>query len=351
MAFQKYSNTNYAKGTLNAAIDASSTSLVLDAGQGGRFPDTPTENSFFLRIYQFSDDTQTFIARQEIIKCNARVSDILSIDRGADYITADSDANTQTNTAFAFDPNNGTVFVDQVVCNAQVEDIQDEIERLETEKVSIVALQDNTHLYGESSTGTDAYALSLTPTLTAYVDGQIFSFKADVENVGPCTINVDGLGALDVKKRGNIDLETGDIKADQDVLFQVDGRNAQMLSQTGSVSAGGSPQVVSICTAGEDITGSDNEGICFMGTGEQDVASATSNTATLFGDLAASEKVRVVLDPSSFNSSVLRNLTLELGKVGAPADGINVNFFATVDAAEVPAFSDNQLFIDESEIP
>ncbi len=47
------------------------------------------------------------------------------------------------------------------------------------------------------STGTaTAYAVALTPTLTAYVDGLKIAVKVHASNTGAATMNVDGLGAV-----------------------------------------------------------------------------------------------------------------------------------------------------------
>lgn len=70
-----------------------------------------------------------------------------------------------------------------------------------------------TDFYGASSAGSDTYAITTTPTTTAYANGQRFRFKADVANTGACTLNVDGLGAIAIKKNHDQDLETGDIEA------------------------------------------------------------------------------------------------------------------------------------------
>lgn len=59
-----------------------------------------------------------------------------------------------------------------------------------------------THDLAASSAGTDAYAITLTPTVTAYAQGDVFRFKADVANTGACTLNVNGLGAISLKVYG-----------------------------------------------------------------------------------------------------------------------------------------------------
>lgn len=97
------------------------------------------------------------------------------------------------------------------------------------------------HDYAADSVGTDAYAITITPAITAYAAGQIFTFKAGTANTGAATLNVSGLGAKTIKKSQNLDLETGDIKANQIVVVCYDGTNMQLLSEEAlkSVAMGG----------------------------------------------------------------------------------------------------------------
>ena len=72
-----------------------------------------------------------------------------------------------------------------------------------------------TFFYGASSAGTDAYAITLSPAPAAYTNGMPIRFKADVANTGACTLNVNGLGAITIKKNLSVDLASGDIQANQ----------------------------------------------------------------------------------------------------------------------------------------
>lgn len=87
------------------------------------------------------------------------------------------------------------------------------------------------HDYAADSVGTDAYAITITPAITAYAAGQRFTFKAGTANTGPCTLNVSALGAKDIKKNYNEALITGDILANQIVEVVYDGTNMQMVSK------------------------------------------------------------------------------------------------------------------------
>lgn len=59
-----------------------------------------------------------------------------------------------------------------------------------------------TNDYIADAGSSDAYAITVVPAITAYAEGQIFTFKANTENTGACTLNVCALGAITIKKAG-----------------------------------------------------------------------------------------------------------------------------------------------------
>lgn len=88
------------------------------------------------------------------------------------------------------------------------------------------------HSFASSSGGTDAYAITISPVITAYTDGDVFVFEADVANTGAATLNVSAVGAKTIKKYGNVDLVTGDIKAGSIVMVIYDADSDTMMLQT-----------------------------------------------------------------------------------------------------------------------
>lgn len=93
------------------------------------------------------------------------------------------------------------------------------------------SVQTASYIYAADSVGTDAYAVSLSPTPTAYVTGMLIAFKAGTANTGSATLNVNGLGAKTIKKNLDEDLQDNDIKAGQICLVAYDGTNFQLLSR------------------------------------------------------------------------------------------------------------------------
>jgi len=73
--------TNNAYGTLNASITSSSTTIVLVAGQGARFPSLSAGDYFYATLIDTSNNL-------EIVKVTARSTDTLTVVRGQDSTTA-----------------------------------------------------------------------------------------------------------------------------------------------------------------------------------------------------------------------------------------------------------------------
>jgi hypothetical protein len=89
-------------------------------------------------------------------------------------------------------------------------------------------------------TGTDTILGTLTPTLTAYVTGAVYVFRAAGANTGATTLNIDGLGAKSVTKNGTTALIAGDIASANMIEVSYDGTQFQLL---GSVPSGSANQV------------------------------------------------------------------------------------------------------------
>lgn len=92
-------------------------------------------------------------------------------------------------------------------------------------------------IYGESAEGSNDYAISA--DVDAYYEGMVVSFKADFTNTGACTLNVNSLGAKEIKiktlQKGFYDfalqyLAPGDIQAGQIISVVYDGTDFQYLN-------------------------------------------------------------------------------------------------------------------------
>lgn len=83
-----------------------------------------------------------------------------------------------------------------------------------------------------TATGTDTYALTLSPAITAYAAGQRFTVIFTNANTGAATINVSALGAKDITKNGTTALVAGDIPAGSMMILLYDGTRFQISKAT-----------------------------------------------------------------------------------------------------------------------
>ena len=135
-------------------------------------------------------------------------------------------------------------------------------------------------------TGTDTLTGSLTPAITAYATGNLFSFVAANTNTGAATINLNSLGAKNITKFGSTALTAGDILSGQVHLIEYDGTRFQLfnpnsLSSILSPTAGGTGVSNN---AAMTVTGSGNFAYTRTLTGTTNVTFPTTGTlATLAG--------------------------------------------------------------------
>lgn len=83
--------------------------------------------------------------------------------------------------------------------------------------------------YAVDTGTTDSYVITLSPALTAYIEGMPITFKANTANTGVCTLNVNNLGEKTIKKNVNVDLVDNDILAGQIITVVYDGTNFQLI--------------------------------------------------------------------------------------------------------------------------
>ena len=81
-----------------------------------------------------------------------------------------------------------------------------------------------------SITGTDTITGTVTPTLTAYTAGQVFSFVVAATNTGAVTLNINSLGATAVTRTGSVALVAGDMVTGQIAVVEYDGTRFQLIN-------------------------------------------------------------------------------------------------------------------------
>lgn len=78
--------------------------------------------------------------------------------------------------------------------------------------------------------GTDTYTLTLSPPLAAYTTGLTLNVIFTNANTGAATLNVNGLGAKDIKKAVSTALAAADITAGSARILVYDGTNFQLIN-------------------------------------------------------------------------------------------------------------------------
>jgi hypothetical protein len=79
--------------------------------------------------------------------------------------------------------------------------------------------------YAVASGSENNYSVTLNPSPTAYVEGMAIAVKINVDNTGSSTININGLGAVPIKKPNGSDVAAGNLKAGSIYTLRYNGTN------------------------------------------------------------------------------------------------------------------------------
>lgn len=85
------------------------------------------------------------------------------------------------------------------------------------------------HYYADAGSA-NTLVITPSPALGAYAAGIGFLVKVSTTNTGVSTLNVNGLGAVTIKKEANLDVDAGDLKAGQIVELYHDGTYFQLVN-------------------------------------------------------------------------------------------------------------------------
>lgn len=80
-----------------------------------------------------------------------------------------------------------------------------------------------------TASGTNTYTATLSPSISAYTTNHKYFVKFTNANSGASTLNLNGIGAIDIKKSGSTALSSGDISAGQILELIFDGTNFQII--------------------------------------------------------------------------------------------------------------------------
>jgi hypothetical protein len=136
-----------------------------------------------------------------------------------------------------------------------------------------------------TSTGSaNAYLLTF-PGVFSYSPGISVTFKSNFANTGAATINVNSLGAKDIKKEASNALAANDIKSGQVVTLVYDGTNFQMTSASGNTAGGGGGGSQTLSISNDTLSISGGNSVVLPGgasSGWNTTGNAGTNPATNF---------------------------------------------------------------------
>lgn len=93
--------------------------------------------------------------------------------------------------------------------NNPLDQVQQGFDRLPDE----AAIHGGTISYGTATTtGANAYAITLARPATAYRDGMALQFRVPADNTGAATLNLDGLGVRAIRRQRGTALQGGDLR-------------------------------------------------------------------------------------------------------------------------------------------
>lgn len=208
-----------------------------------------------------------------------------------------------------------------------------------------VVLQNGSPIFGVDSVGTDAYAVTLTPAPAAYTQGMVVNFKAGTANTGACTLNVNGLGAVAIKKMHDQDPATGDIEAGQmvTVIYDSTGPVWQMQSQ---IAQGGSAN-------GSSLTDAISQAAHGFAVGDAVYLNSGTYTKAIATSAAAAEVVGIVTAVAGVNDFTLTTSGKVVGLTGLTAGSVywlsdSVAGALTTVAPTTVGYIDKPLFVADS---
>lgn len=157
----------------------------------------------------------------------------------------------------------------------------------------------------------NAYTLTTSQSIGAYAAGQVFMFVANHASTGAATLNVDAVGAKDLKKQHDQALTTGDIEQNQVVLvaFEATDDTFQVLSVLGASTF-----------ASVDINGGTIDGAIIGGSS---AAAITGTTVTITtADINGGAIDGTIIGAGSAAAATVTDLTVS-GAIDFPADSLD----------------------------
>ena len=229
--------------------------------------DTWAVNRFVATLVNLDSDNNITKSERVLATVHAASSASVTVTRGFDSDTALS---------FAAD--------DYLMLFVLEEHLEEARKAIAQSLIAMDEMLRGQHSYAADSGAADAYVVALDPDVTAYADieGMPIFFKPGNANTGASTLNINGLGAKDIKKRdGTSDLAANDIQADNmfvGVIYNSTTDDFVMVTNLGNAPVAGD-FVVSDKTSDSTLT-SDNSGQLVTNSGASGAVKLTLPSAS-----------------------------------------------------------------------
>lgn len=165
-------------------------------------------------------------------------------------------------------------------------------------------------MQGGQATGTDTYAVSI-PGVTSYGTNDAYAIGFTNANTGASTLNINGLGAVNISKNNIVPIIGGDIAANQQFIAIYDGTNFQILGVAPN-------QMFAYVTNADSVTINRGQPVyAFGATGDRMTVKLANNTT----EATSSKTIGLV-----FSSSIGPNQKGYIITQGV-LDGINTGMF------------------------
>jgi hypothetical protein len=173
-------------------------------------------------------------------------------------------------------------------------------------------------MQGGQATGTDTYAVTIAG-VTAYNLNDAYAIGFTNANTGASTININGLGAVNIAKNNTVPIIGGDIAANQQFVAIYDGTNFQILGVAPN-------QMFAYITNADSVTINRGQPVyAFGATGDRMTVKLADNTT----EATSAKTVGLV-----FSSSIAPNQKGYIITQGV-VDGINTGMFTAGDTLYV----------------
>lgn len=162
--------------------------------------------------------------------------------------------------------------------------------------------------------GTNTYTVAI-PGVVSYTDGDSYAIRFTNGNDADSTININGLGAINLTKKANVQVTGGDIVDGQEMLIIYDGANFQSIQTTPN-------QLFAYVTNDDAVTINKGQPVyAFGAAGNRMSVKLASNTA----DATSAQTVGVVFSTSIAPNQ--RGFVITQGVI----DGLDTSMYASGD--------------------